>query len=108
VGLSVESSELRGVSLRIYLHLLESDSPKGIRDLSRELGLPVSTVHYHVKKLKELAVLEGYGYTWQRFIKIMKYATENIIDWALYDDLEWGELVKILSKLLERYAGARG
>jgi DNA-binding Lrp family transcriptional regulator len=53
----VESSELRGTSLRIYLHLLESDSPKGIRELSRELGLPVSTVHYHVRKLKELGLV---------------------------------------------------
>jgi len=53
----VESGELKGVSLRIYLHLLESDSPKGIRDLSRELGLPVSTVHYHIKKLKELGLV---------------------------------------------------
>jgi len=53
----VESSELRGASLRIYLHLLESDSPKGIRELSRELGLPVSTVHYHVRKLKELGLV---------------------------------------------------
>jgi DNA-binding Lrp family transcriptional regulator len=53
----VESSELRGTSLRIYLHLLESDSPKGIRELSRELGLPVSTVHYHVRKLRELGLV---------------------------------------------------
>lgn len=53
----MESSELRGTSLRIYLHLLESDSPKGIRELSRELGLPVSTVHYHVRKLKELGLV---------------------------------------------------
>jgi len=52
--------------------------------------------------------LESLGYTWPKFIKVVKYATDDIIDWALYDNLEWNGLVKRLSKLLERYAGARG
>jgi len=51
--------------------------------------------------------LESMGYTWQKFVKVMKYATDDIIDWALYDNLEWGELVKKLSRLLERYASVR-
>jgi len=54
------------------------------------------------------AILEGYGYTWQKFVKVMRYATENIIDWALYDNLEWNELIKRISKLLERYAATKG
>ena len=52
--------------------------------------------------------LESAGYTWQKFIKVVKYATDDIIDWALYDNLEWNRLVKRLSRLLERYVGARG
>jgi len=52
-------------------------------------------------------VLENAGYTWQKFIKVIKYATDDIIDWALYDNLEWNGLVKKLAKLLERYASVR-
>lgn len=52
--------------------------------------------------------LEDAGYTWQKFVKVMKYATDDIIDWALYDNLGWEELVKRLTRLLERYARARG
>jgi len=52
--------------------------------------------------------LESAGYTWQKFIKVMKYATDDIIDWALYDNLKWNELVKKLVRLLERYASVRG
>ena len=51
--------------------------------------------------------LESVGYTWQKFIKVVKYATDDIIDWALYDNLEWDELVKKLVRLLERYASVR-
>jgi len=50
------------------------------------------------------SVLESYGYTWQRFTKVIKHATEDIIEWALYDKLGWVELVKRLETLLERYS----
>jgi len=50
------------------------------------------------------STLESYGYTWQRFIKVVKYTTEDIIEWALYDKLGWAELVKRLVALLERYS----
>ncbi|MEM1611279.1 MAG: hypothetical protein QXQ57_06510 [Sulfolobales archaeon] len=52
--------------------------------------------------------LEAVGYTWQRFVKVLKYATNDIIEWALYDSIEWDELVKRLARILERYSVARG
>ncbi len=52
--------------------------------------------------------LESKGYTWQKFVKVLKYATDDIIDWALYDNLEWNGLLKKLAKLLERYSTVRG
>jgi hypothetical protein len=52
--------------------------------------------------------LEDRGYTWQRFVKILRYATSDVIEWALYDNLEWEDLVYRLIKLLERYAPIKG
>ena len=51
--------------------------------------------------------LESKGYTWQRFVKVLKYSTSDIIEWALYDNLEWDKLVNRLAELLDRYATMR-
>ncbi|WFO74941.1 hypothetical protein J4526_07665 [Desulfurococcaceae archaeon MEX13E-LK6-19] len=53
-------------------------------------------------------VLESKGYTWQKFIKVLKYSTNDVIEWALYDKLEWNELVNRLSNILNRYATIKG
>lgn len=78
----MSDSELRGVTLRIYLHLLSASEPLGVRDISRDLGIPVSTVHYHVKKLKDLGLIrEGpEGYEVARRIKVEGFV---FIGWKL-------------------------
>ncbi|PUA33860.1 MAG: TrmB family transcriptional regulator [Zestosphaera tikiterensis] len=56
--------ELSKTSLKIYVYLLSSSSPQGVREIARALNLPVSTAHYHVKKLMELGLIkeESDGY----------------------------------------------
>lgn len=50
---TVSDEELTGNALKIYLQILASRKPVGVRELARALDLPVSTVHYHLKKLEE-------------------------------------------------------
>lgn len=60
----LDEEELDLLDLRIYVSLLESEEPVGVRDLARKLNVPASTVHYRVKKLERLNLLkeEGHGY----------------------------------------------
>ena len=51
-------SELSKNALRVYVKLLESDRPLGVRELARELEMPASTVHYCLKRLEELGFVE--------------------------------------------------
>jgi len=56
---------LRGNSLRIYLYLLKSREPVGIRDIWRALSLSSpSLVQYHIDRLMDmgLVVKSGDGY----------------------------------------------
>ncbi|MCS7099415.1 MAG: helix-turn-helix domain-containing protein [Sulfolobales archaeon] len=68
----MSDEELRGASLKIYLHLLLANEPRGVRDLSRDLGIPVSTVHYHIKKLREAGLIRELpeGYVVSRRVRI--------------------------------------
>ena len=68
----MSDEELRGASLKIYLHLLVASEPRGGRDLSRDLGMPVSTVHYHIKKLREAGLVRELpeGYVVSRRVRI--------------------------------------
>jgi len=45
------SADLNEAELRIYLFLKEKRRPMGLREVARELNLPVSTVHYNLRKL---------------------------------------------------------
>ncbi|MEM4717668.1 MAG: winged helix-turn-helix domain-containing protein [Desulfurococcaceae archaeon] len=60
----MSSKDLTETEKTIYLYLVDQGRPKGVRDISRDLNIPVSTVHYNLKKLeaKRLIVktLEGY------------------------------------------------
>ena len=49
----MSGEELAGNALRIYLQILASRKPLGVRELARSLGLPVSTVHYHLKRMED-------------------------------------------------------
>ena len=57
-------NDLNRTALRIYVHLLEAGRPLGVREIARGLSIPVSTTHYHLRRLEELGLVkparEGY------------------------------------------------
>jgi DNA-binding MarR family transcriptional regulator len=75
VYLAKQLEDLGETALKIYVYLLESKNPKGVREIARELNMPVSTVYYHLKKLEDLEIVrrrEG-GYVIARAIRIEGY-----------------------------------
>jgi len=56
--------KLTRIAMRIYMHLVRSKEPLGVREIARALHLSPSTVHYHLKRLEELSLIqkEGDGY----------------------------------------------
>jgi len=44
------------------------------------------------------------GITWQKFLRILSLHTKDIVDWAIYDRIEWDELVKRISMSIENYS----
>ncbi len=48
----------------------------------------------------ELAPL---GYSWQKFLRIMRLHAQDFILWAIYDKLTWNELISKICETLERY-----
>jgi DNA-binding transcriptional ArsR family regulator len=67
-----EASRLQGAQLRVYVFLLESGRPVGVRELARALGMPPSTVHYALRRLEELGLVrpEGGGYVAARVVRL--------------------------------------
>ncbi len=66
------ASELSKVGLRIYAYLIESDMPRGVREIARALDIPVSSVYYHLKRLEELGLIgrSGDGYVVTKIIAL--------------------------------------
>ena len=62
--LGVSERRLSGTGLKIYVYLLESGEPRTVREIAEALGIPHSSVHYHLKKLMSMGVVrrvrEGY------------------------------------------------
>jgi len=48
--------------------------------------------------------LKGRGITWQKFLRILKLHTIDIIEWALRDTLSWHELIKRIEKSIDNYS----
>jgi len=48
-------------------------------------------------------VLISRGYNWQKFLRVMKLHTNDVILWALQDSLDWRRLVKRIIETLKRY-----
>ena len=46
--------------------------------------------------------LKAHGVTWQKFLKILRFHTLDMVDWALYDKLEWQDLIKRILSTIER------
>ena len=47
--------------------------------------------------------LTQYGYNWQKFLRVMKLHTNDVILWALQDKLSWSELISRIIDTLKRY-----
>jgi len=47
--------------------------------------------------------LEREGYTWQRFLKVIKLHTNDAVLWALDDRLSWNTFIENVAATLERY-----
>ena len=48
--------------------------------------------------------LKTAGFSWQKFLKLLKYRTDKIILWS-QDQMEWKELVKDIKKLINSPLG---
>ena len=48
--------------------------------------------------------LKRKGISWQKFLKILKFHTNDIISWALRDELNWRDLVLKVIHTLTYYA----
>ena len=43
------------------------------------------------------------GYNWQKFLRVIKLHTNDIILWALQNKLEWHQLIERITETLKRY-----
>jgi hypothetical protein len=48
--------------------------------------------------------LKGRGITWQRFLRILKLKTIDMIEWSLRGSISWEELIKRLEAIIESYS----
>lgn len=101
------SEELGKTALRIYLHLLESEVPLGVREIARALDMPVSTVHYHIRRLEELGIVKqkNGGYVVSRpiriegFIHIGKKLVPRLLIYSFfYMGVSFSQLYLIISR----------
>ncbi|MEM0473942.1 MAG: winged helix-turn-helix domain-containing protein [Zestosphaera sp.] len=73
--MSAQVEDLSRTALKIYVYLLESKDPRGVRDIARALDMPVSSVYYHLKRLEDLGVIgkRGDGYVVVKIIPLEGY-----------------------------------
>ena len=61
---------LRGKTLKVYLHLLSSDEPIGVREIQRRLGFSSPSVAlHHLEKLHNMALVEKDNYGRYRAVR---------------------------------------
>ncbi len=56
--LFLKNNGLEGSIRKVYVYMVSKAEPVGIREIARELNLPVSTVHYAVKRLIKLGLVK--------------------------------------------------
>ena len=47
--------------------------------------------------------LVSYGYSWQKFLRVLKNHTKDTILWAIYDKLSWSDLVSRIINSTEKH-----
>jgi len=47
--------------------------------------------------------LEKEGYTWQKFLKVIKLHTNDAVLWALNEELSWSDFIENVMATLKRY-----
>jgi len=52
--------------------------------------------------------LKKRGITWQKFLRILKLHTLDMIEWALRDSLEWSKLIRRIEKSINNYSISQG
>ena len=53
------------------------------------------------------AELKSMGYTWQKFLRVLRLRTDDMVAWALTESLDWNEFINRVVASLERYKGRR-
>ena len=48
--------------------------------------------------------LKEYGYSWQKFLKVLKLMTGDIVLWAVKDSIAWSELLNRITSILKVYS----
>ena len=56
--LFLKDNGLEGSIRKVYVYMVSKNEPVGIREIARELNLPVSTAHYAVKRLIKLGLVK--------------------------------------------------
>lgn len=72
----MESTRLTETALKIYIHMVESGVPLSAREISRNLGVPVSTVAYYLKKFEDMGIVRN---TSTGYIVVKKIDVEGFI-----------------------------
>ena len=49
--------------------------------------------------------LKKRGITWQKFLRILKLRTVDIIDWGLKESLTWEDLIERIEDTINSYSG---
>ncbi|ADM27675.1 transcriptional regulator, TrmB [Ignisphaera aggregans DSM 17230] len=52
---------LTDTAMRIYIYMLESNTPLSAREIARSLNIPVSTVSYYLKRFKDMGIVREAG-----------------------------------------------
>ncbi len=71
----MNNKKLTNTQVKIYLYIATRGGNVSVRDIARDLNLPVSTVHYNLKRLEELGYIakSSEGYIVKNPIKLKDY-----------------------------------
>jgi len=105
--LFLKDDGLEGSIRKVYVYMVSKDEPVGIREIARELNLPVSTAHYAVKRLIKLGLVKKVetGYIVDKVIDFngyvllrRKYIPVSFIYAGLFIGVLMGELYIVFLK----------